>query len=75
MSKGVSSMTSHPVTKEELEQYMEFPERRRCHKDLSSHDTAIRNATLDDFAQWVKTEWVQESIKDYKETLSTKEQP
>jgi hypothetical protein len=39
------------------------------------HDAAIRNAALDDFARWVKTEWVQESIKDYKEELHTKEQP
>jgi hypothetical protein len=28
-----------------------------------------RERVLDNFAQWVKTEWVQEAIKDYKEEL------
>ena len=28
---------------------------------------------LEDFGVWIKTEWVQESIKDYKEELRTKE--
>jgi hypothetical protein len=26
----------------------------------------VRDKVLDDFACWIKTEWVQESIKDYK---------
>ena len=51
---------------EKLNQYQEQQEQ---------HDTAIRNATLDDFAQWIKTEWVQESIKDYKEEIRTQDHP
>lgn len=44
----------------------------------ASHSTAkseqeIREQVLDDFAQWVKTEWVQESIKDYKAELREQE--
>jgi len=47
---------------------------RICEDCRVKHDTAIRNAALDDFALWVKTEWVQGSIKDYKEEIRTTQQ-
>lgn len=41
----------------------------------ASHTSAgIAEKVLDDFAIWVKTEWVQESIKDYKAELRQQEQ-
>jgi len=37
-------------------------------------DQEIRDKVLDDFAQWVKTEWVQESIREYKAELRSSRQ-
>ena len=59
----------------------EFAKNCMCDKytnctDCQKHDDEIRQSSrdtvLDDFAQWVKTEWVKESIKDYKAELHQK---
>jgi hypothetical protein len=61
-----STQNLHTCSHKEIRNGVEF-----CHYYDSPTDPAtIRNQMLDDFAQWIKTEWVQESIKDYKESFN-----
>ena len=71
--------TSNPCEEQgctDIENCDEICEHSRIYSPawVKQHDTAIRNATLDDFAQWIKNKWVQESIKDYKESLRTQQE-
>ena len=55
--------------------YLMVFDKQCCQHKNHFHKPAkeISDKVLEDFGVWIKTEWVQESIKDYKEELRTKE--